>query len=71
MLKTISASELRANIRHVLNEVNYSRIEYLIEKFGEPTAAIISMEDFHFLQAARQQAAAAPGETTVAGENSA
>lgn len=65
MLKTISASELRANIRHVLNEVNYSRIEYLVEKFGEPTAAIISIEDFYFLQAARRQVTTTPNETAT------
>lgn len=50
MLKTISASELRAQIRDVLNEVIYGQVEYVIEKFGEPAAVIISIEDFRLLQ---------------------
>lgn len=58
MLTTISVSNLRTRIRHVLNEVIYHRAEYVIEKFGEPAAAIISIEDYHFLQAAKQQQAA-------------
>ncbi len=57
MLKTISSSDLRAHIKRVLNEVGYSRTQYVVEKFGEPTAAIISMDDFHLLQSARQQQA--------------
>ncbi len=57
MLKTISSSELRARIKRVLNEVGYGRAQYIVEKFGEPTAAIISMEDFRFLQSIRQQQA--------------
>ncbi|MCS7282894.1 MAG: type II toxin-antitoxin system prevent-host-death family antitoxin [Anaerolineae bacterium] len=55
MLKTISSSELRTQIRRVLNEVGYGRAIYVVEKFGEPTAAIISMEDFRLLQAIRQR----------------
>ena len=57
MLKTISSSELRARIKRVLNEVGYGRAQYIVEKFGEPTAAIISMEDFRLLQSVRQQQA--------------
>ena len=59
MLKTISSSELRAEIRRVLNEVEYGRAQYIVEKFGEPTAAIISMDDFRLLQSVRQQQATA------------
>ena len=59
MLKTISSSDLRAQIKRVLNEVGYGRAQYIVEKFGEPTAAIISMEDFHLLQSLRQQQATA------------
>lgn len=55
MLKTISSSELRAQIKRVLNEVGYGRVLYIVEKFGEPTAAIISMEDFRLLQAAKRE----------------
>jgi prevent-host-death family protein len=55
MIKTISASELRPRLKQVLNEVGYNQIEYIIERFGEPIAAIISIEDFHLLQAIKQQ----------------
>ncbi len=50
MLKSISASDLRAQIKRILNEVGYGRTEYVVEKFGEPIAAVISMKDFHLLQ---------------------
>jgi prevent-host-death family protein len=58
MFKTISSSELRAQLKRVLNEVGYGQTEYVVEKSGEPTAAIISMADFELLQAAKQQQAA-------------
>lgn len=54
MLKTISSSDLRNRIRHVLNEVGYGQSQYIVEKFGEPTAAIISMQDFDLLQSAKR-----------------
>ncbi len=57
MLKTISSSDLRAQIKRVLNEVAYGRAQYIVEKFGEPTAAIVSMDDFRLLQSIRQQQA--------------
>lgn len=57
MLKTISSSDLRSQIRRVLNEVGYGQTQYVVEKFGEPTAAIVSMEDFRLLQAARDRQA--------------
>jgi prevent-host-death family protein len=67
MLKTISSSDLRAQIKRVLNEVGYGQALYVVEKFGEPTAAIISMEDFYLLQAARQQQATASLREIIAG----
>jgi prevent-host-death family protein len=67
MLKTISSSELRAQMKRVLNEVGYGQVLYIVEKFGEPTAAIISMEDFRLLQAARQQQATASLQEIIAG----
>ena len=57
MLKTISSSELRAQIKRVLNEVGYGQSAYVVEKFGEPIAAIISVEDFQLLQSTKQQQA--------------
>jgi prevent-host-death family protein len=67
MLRTISSSDLRAQIKRVLNEVGYGKTQYIVEKFGEPTAAIISMEDFHLLQATREQRATASLQEIVAG----
>jgi len=64
MLKIISVSDLRVQIKRVLNEVGYGQSEYLIEKFGEPTAAIISIEDFNLLQTIKQQHADALAEET-------
>lgn len=55
MLKTISISDLRAQIKRILNEVGYGQSEYIVEKFGEPTVAIISMADFQLLQKIKQQ----------------
>ena len=65
MQKKISASDLRIQIRHVLNEVSYGQVDYVVEKFGEPAAAIISMVDFQILQAAKRQTAGATPTDTV------
>ena len=59
MRKTISSSDLRAQIKRVLNEVRYGQAQYIVEKFGEPTAAIVGMEDYRLLQEARKKQAAA------------
>ena len=66
MLKTISTSDLRTQIKRVLNEVGYGQAQYVVEKFGEPTAAIVSLEDFRLLQAAKQEQAAASLQGTIA-----
>ncbi len=55
MLKTISASDLRTNIKDVLNQIAYGHVDYLVEKFGEPTVAMISIADYGILQEVRQQ----------------
>jgi prevent-host-death family protein len=55
MLKTISSSDLRAQIKRVLNEVGYGQTEYVVEKFGEPIVAIISVEDFQVWQTLKQR----------------
>lgn len=57
MLKTISSSDLRAQIKRVLNEVGYGQTEYVVEKFGEPIVAIISVQDFQMLQAMKRRQA--------------
>jgi len=55
MLRKISVSDLRAQIKRILNEVGYGQSEYIIERSGEPTAAIISIKDFKLLQEVKQQ----------------
>ena len=57
MTKTISSSDLRAHIKRVLNEVGYAHAQYIVEKFNEPIAAVVSLEDFRQLQAARESQA--------------
>jgi prevent-host-death family protein len=66
MLKTISTTDLRTHIKRVLNEVGYGQAQYVVEKFGEPTAAIISLEDFRLLQAAKRQQATSSLQETLA-----
>lgn len=67
MLKTISTTALRTEIKRVLNEVGYGQSQYLIEKFGEPTAAIINLDDFRLLQAVKEHQAAGSLRETLAG----
>jgi prevent-host-death family protein len=67
MLKTISTTDLRTEIKRVLNEVGYGQIQYVVEKFGEPTAAIINLEDFRLLQEVKQWQAASTLRETLAG----
>jgi prevent-host-death family protein len=66
MVRTISTTELRAEIKRVLNEVGYGQAQYVVEKFGEPTAAIINLEDFRLLQSHKQQQAASTLRATLA-----
>ncbi|HFD40496.1 MAG TPA: type II toxin-antitoxin system Phd/YefM family antitoxin [Anaerolineae bacterium] len=58
MLKTISTTELRTQIKQVLNEVGYGQAQYVVKKFGDPMAAIINLTDFDLLQTVKQQQAA-------------
>ncbi len=67
MLRTISTTDLRSEIKRVLNEVGYGQAQYVVEKFGEPTAAIINLEDFRLLQALKQKQAAFSFQETLAG----
>jgi len=66
MLRTISTTDLRSEIKRVLNEVGYGQAQYVVEKFGEPTAAIINLEDFRLLQALKQKQAASTLQETLA-----
>jgi len=65
--KSISSSDLRSQIKRVLNEVGYGQAQYIVEKFGEPTAAIVSLEDFRLLQSIRQQQATSSLRELIAG----
>lgn len=67
MEKTITTSDLRAHVKRVLNEVGYGGVQYLVEKSGEPTAAIISIEDYRLLEAAKRQQAVDSLRDTLAG----
>jgi len=67
MLKTISSSELREQIKRILNEVGYGQSQYVVERYGEPTAAIVSIEDLRLLQEIRQQEAKTSLRETIAG----
>lgn len=67
MVKTISSSDLRTQIKRVLNEVGYGQVQYLVDKFGEPIAAIISMDDFRLLEAAKREQAATLLREVIAG----
>ena len=67
MLKTISSSDLRAQLKRVLNEVGYGQAQYVVEKFGEPTVAIIDVEDLRILQAAKRRQATSSLRGTLAG----
>ena len=65
--KSISSSELRTQIKRVLNEVEYGRAQYIVEKFGEPTAVIVSLEDFRLLESAKRERATSSLREAVAG----
>ena len=57
MVRKISSSDLRTQVKRVLNEVRYGQAQYIVEKLGELTAAIVSIEDFYLLQAASEKQA--------------
>ena len=66
MPRVISSSELRTGIKHILNEVGYGQKQYIIERFGEPTAAVISIEDLRLLQTIKEQQAKTSLRETIA-----
>ena len=66
-MKTISSSKLRTEIKRILNEVEYGRAQYIVEKFGQPAAAIVSLDDLAILQDVRQQDAISSLRETITG----
>ena len=65
MTEVISSSQLRSEIKRVLNEVGYGQSQYIIERFGEPTAALISIDDLRLLQAAKKKQGKASLQQTI------
>ena len=57
MPKTISSSKLRGDLKNILNEVAYGKEQYVVERFGEPSVAIISVEDLALLQEIKDKGA--------------
>ena len=66
MIKTVSSSQLRSEIKRILNEVEYGGAQYVVEKFGQPAAAIVSLADFHLLQEYQQRQSASTLRETIA-----
>ena len=66
-MKTISSSRLRSEIKRILNEVEYGGAQYIVEKFGQPAAAIVSLDDLSILQEVKQQDAVSSLRETIAG----
>lgn len=65
-MKTISSSRLRSEIKRILNEVEYGGAQYIVEKFGQPAAAIVSLDDLSILQEVKQQDAVSSLRETIA-----
>ena len=59
MPKTISSSKLRGDLGNILNEVAYGKEQYVVERFGEPFVAIVSVEDLALLQEIKDKRAKA------------
>lgn len=54
MRRTIGATDLRQRLTDVLQQVRESREAFIIETFGRPQAAIISLEEYEQMQRFRQ-----------------
>jgi len=57
MPKAISSSKLRGDLKNILNEVAYGKEQYVVERFGEPSVAIVSVEDLALLQEIKEKRA--------------
>ena len=54
MTKTITTSVLREQIRTILDEVGFGTTQYVIERNGQPIAALISLDELHLLQSTQR-----------------
>jgi prevent-host-death family protein len=52
---TVSAMNLRERIGDILNQVHYGKERFVIERRGEPVAAIVSIEEFERLERLEQE----------------
>ncbi len=50
MERQIGATELRQKLTDVLQEIREERVAYVVETFGRPQAAIISLEEYRRFQ---------------------
>ena len=55
MERNIGATDLRQSLTDVLQAVRERRATYVIETFGRPQAAMISLEEYRLLQRFRQE----------------
>lgn len=54
VVKTISASELKANCKRVLDEVEFDDVEFIVTKHGVPMAKIVRPTNFVLRDAAKR-----------------
>lgn len=54
MSKTITTSALREQIRTVLDEVGFGTTQYVIERNGQPVAALVSLDDLRLLESTKR-----------------
>jgi prevent-host-death family protein len=52
---TVSAMNLRDRIGDILNQVHYGKERFVIERRGEPVAAIVSIEELERLERLEQE----------------
>jgi prevent-host-death family protein len=55
MPRVISSSKLRSELSNVLNEVAFGADHYIVERSGQPTVAIVSMEDLALLHKVKDE----------------
>lgn len=67
MSKTITTSALREQIRTVIDEVGFGSTHYVIERNGQPVAALISLDDLHLLESTKRLLAKRSLQDTLAG----
>lgn len=58
MVKRVSAAEAKARFSALVAEVTYSGAQVIIERRGQPLAALVGLDDFE--QLAQRRAAPAP-----------